>query len=462
MGIFGALSTAVTGLRAQSYAMENISGDIANSQTTGFKRLDTSFVDLVSEAPSNRAISGSVLAYSRATNTVQGDLTTNDNPTYMAINGSGFFVVDDSVNNVDNRPIFSGINKYTRRGDFEIDRYGYLKNGAGYYLKGLPVDTSTGNISGTVPEVVRIVNDFQPSRPTSVITYKANLPSYPRTPSIDGSVTTTANQELLKPADFSSGNPLSTSLGGTGVVLGSDADTFIANSIDGGGITCYDANGTEAKVQMRWAKTSNTDGAETWNLFYQSNSNPGNTDAAWTNLNQNYVFGTDGKMNPAVTNVTIPALAVDGTTLGSIVLQHGTGGVTQYADAAGTVNTTEFEQNGYAAGQLASIAIDSNGGVVGTYTNSRTQKLAQIQLAVFKAADSLTRSDGGVFLENSESGSPVLSSSGSIQGGALESSNVDVADEFTKLIVTQQAYTANTRVVTTGNQMLQETLNMLR
>ncbi len=462
MGIFGALSTAVTGLKAQSYAMENIPGDIANSQTTGFKRLDTSFVDLIPDAPSNRAIAGSVLAYSHATNTVQGDLKTSDNPTHMAINGTGFFIVDDSVNNVDNRPIFSGINKYTRRGDFEIDRYGYLKNGAGYYLKGLPVDNTTGNITGTVPEVVRIVNDFQPARPTSVINYKANLPAYPRTPSIDSSVTAAPNQELLKPADFAAANPLSTALGGTGHVLGSDTDTFISNSIDGGGLTTYDANGTEVKVQLRWAKTSNVDNAETWNLFYQTNTNPANTDVAWQNLNQNYVFGSDGKMNPEVTNLTIANLTVDGTSLGATVLQHGTGGLTQYADAAGTVNTTDFDQNGYAAGQLASIAIDENGGVIGTYTNSRTQKLAQIQLAVFKASDALTRQDGGVFLENSDSGSPVLTSAGSIQGGALESSNVDVADEFTKLIVTQQAYTANTRVVTTGNQMLQETLNMLR
>src|SRR2546421_1680195 len=90
MGIFGALTTAVTGMRAQSFALENISGNIANSQTTAFKRLDTSFEDLIPDQIPSKQLSGSVSANSRATNTVQGDLQGASNGTFMAINGQGF------------------------------------------------------------------------------------------------------------------------------------------------------------------------------------------------------------------------------------------------------------------------------------------------------------------------------------------------------------------------------------
>ena len=103
MGIFGALTTAVTGLRAQSFALENISGNIANSQTTGFKRIDTSFQDLIPDNPPTKQLSGSVLALSRATNTVQGDLQSASIGTFMAINGDGFFVVQKPASFVDNR-----------------------------------------------------------------------------------------------------------------------------------------------------------------------------------------------------------------------------------------------------------------------------------------------------------------------------------------------------------------------
>lgn len=140
MGIFGALTTAVTGMKAQSYALENVSGNIANSQTTGFKRIDTSFQDLIPESDLNKQSAGSVTATSRATNTVQGDIQGASVSTFMAINGQGFFVVQKPDNFADGNPAFSGVDLYTRRGDFQIDQNGYLVNGAGYYLMGIPIE----------------------------------------------------------------------------------------------------------------------------------------------------------------------------------------------------------------------------------------------------------------------------------------------------------------------------------
>ena len=128
MGIYGAMSTAVTGLRAQSFALENISGNIANSQTTGFKRIDTDFMDLIPDAPQKRQTAGSVLAQSRSTNNIQGDIKGTSTETNMAINGNGFFVVEPPIGMSDGDTLFAGANYYTRRGDFELDNGGYLVN----------------------------------------------------------------------------------------------------------------------------------------------------------------------------------------------------------------------------------------------------------------------------------------------------------------------------------------------
>ena len=151
MGIFGALTTAVTGLRAQSFALENISGNIANSQTTAFKRVDTSFLDLIPDNPPSKQLAGTVAATARATNTVQGDFQSASIGTFMAINGDGFFVVQKPSSFTDGRPTFDGSDLYTRRGDFQTDKDGFLVNGAGYYLMGIPVDAKTGNLAGSVP-----------------------------------------------------------------------------------------------------------------------------------------------------------------------------------------------------------------------------------------------------------------------------------------------------------------------
>ena len=118
---------------------------------------------------------------SRSTNTVQGDIQNASIATFMAINGDGFFVVQKPSNFADNNPVFDGIDLYTRRGDFQVDKNGYLVNGAGYYLMGIPVDATTGNLVGSVPQLLQFQNDFLPAQPTTQIEYRANLASSPLT-----------------------------------------------------------------------------------------------------------------------------------------------------------------------------------------------------------------------------------------------------------------------------------------
>lgn len=664
MGIFGALNTAVTGMKAQSYALENVSGNIANSQTTAFKRIDTSFQDLIPDNIPSKQLAGGVIASARATNTVQGDIQGASVGTFMAINGDGFFVVQKPTSVQDNTPIFGGSDYYTRRGDFQPDKNGYLVNGAGYYLMGLPVDPATGNTTGSVPQLLQFQNDFLPAQRTTTVQYRANLAAYPMTNNHDTNI---PGSELLNPANFSAnpvagppapaqilgsganlspdavavrtgiidlstlssaggtleingtpitisagdnaaavlaaingqtgttgvtaslngsnrlvltsanadtniniggastlsllgelgltvgttnatnlltqnavgqgqtmtiqvgGNPaltitfgtgigqvstlaeLSTALagltGGTGSVntsngnvtitaanmvdtitmggtvthsvfgiqtlsglpsngnvLANDERAFLDASLGGGAITAYDVSGTAVNVQLRWAKVDSSlyGGTDTWNLFYQVNSNATGTQAAWTNAGVNYSFGANGQMSPLVSTLQLNNVVIDGISLGTLQVNHGSGGITQFADPNGNAQVNLLQQNGYPAGELQTISISEKGRIVGSYSNGRTIDLAEITLANFTGAEFLKRIDGGAFEATDESGTPTYGASGKIIGSALEGSNTDIADEFTKLIVTQQAYSANTRVISTANDMTKELLNMLR
>jgi flagellar hook protein FlgE len=627
MGIFGALTTSVAGLASESYALENISGNIANSQTTAFKRIDTSFEDLIPQTGNTTQLAGSVTANSRSTNTIQGSVQSAAVSTYMAINGDGFFAVQKPGSFTDNNPIFTGVDNYTRRGDFSLDKNGFLVNGAGYYLEGVKIDSTTGNPVGSTPTVLKFQNDFLPSQATTQIQYRANLASYPLTTKHD---TTIPGSELLRPADFGTNpqvagtqpppfsdntktgtavnsklttttaitgatllkggantdslsasftisdtivvtttNPspplyptagaqtiaffdsgaggtagtaanttyldlnsatvnnvlttidqitgnlpggtasavsggavtlhtgtindlaiTSTSAGfaalglsspvnqprngggsvGKGVVVATDNQTFLDESVSGGATTAYDGNGAPVNLQFRWAKmdsaTLGVGHTDTWNLFYQTNPNAtGSTVPAsdeWVNAGTNFTFGSNGEMNPTIGQITLPNLTVSGTSLGNVTVSFGTGGLTQFADTNGNVQVNQLQQNGFAAGQLQSVSVSNAGRVVGAYSNGRNIDLAEVSVATFNGANFLKRLDGGAFAVTNESGQALFGKGGSISGSSLEASNTDIADEFTKLIVTQQAYSANTKVITTANTMVSDLLNVIR
>lgn len=453
MGIYGALATAVSGLKAQSFALEHVSGNIANSQTTGFKRTDVSFADLVPTSPYYKQLAGGVQSFTRATNNVQGDVVSADVSTYMGINGDGFFVVQQPSGSSDGNTTFGGVDYYPRRGDFQFDAEGYLVNGAGYYLMAMAVDPQTGNVSGSTPEPVQITNDLLAAKQTTTVNLRANLPAYPLTANADPD---TPGSELLDPADFNN-DPTT---GNDEVVQGQDSDTFIDNSISGGAITVYDSNGASVDVQFRWAKTS--DSPDTWNLFYQSDADATGVNTAWVNVGEDYIFNSSGQLTPDINTVTLSGLTINGTTVGDVDISHGSAGITQYSDDDGAVQVTELAQNGYTAGELEGVSISDDGRIVASYTNGETVDLYEVQLAAFNAANRLQKLDGGAFAVTQDSGEPILGATGTILGAALESSNTDIADEFTKLIVTQQAYSASTRIVTTSDEMLSEVLNMIR
>ena len=156
MGIFDALTTAVGGLQSQSFALQNISGNIENASTVGYKGIDTSFEDLIPDALNPQSqVAGGVTALAQQTITTQGTVSSSTVATNIAINGDGFFDVQKPTGTTDGTPTFNGVTDYTRAGDFQVNAQGYLVNGAGYYLMGVPVDAQTGNPEGSVREIRR-------------------------------------------------------------------------------------------------------------------------------------------------------------------------------------------------------------------------------------------------------------------------------------------------------------------
>ncbi|TPQ39052.1 flagellar hook-basal body protein [Bradyrhizobium guangdongense] len=254
---------------------------------------------------------------------------------------------------------------------------------------------------------------------------------------------------------------------GTGTVIGNDIATFTKESISGGAVTAYNAAGTPVNLQLRWAKTDSaslgTGHADTWNLFYQTDPNATGTTVGWINTGQAFTFASDGSLtSPTGSGITIPNVSVSGQTLGSVSFNISSGGLTQYASTSGAVTINTITQNGYAAGQLRSVAVNNNGLVVGTFSNGQNLDLAQVTLSHFNGTNYLKALDGGAYAVTDQSGPAIAGASGAISGSSLEGSNTDIADEFTKLIVTQQAYSANTKVITTANSMVQDLLNVLR
>ncbi len=660
MGIFDALNTAVAGLQAQSFALQNISGNIANSQTTGYKETDTYFEDLVSAAALGQQTANGVTAGSVATNTVQGTIQSTSVSTDMAINGDGWFVVSQPTGTSDNQPVFSGVDDYTRAGDFQLNSGGYLVNGAGYYLMGVPINPTTGNPVGSSPQVLQFTNDFVPAQATTAITYQLNLPSTPKSGMLSGSdfeanplagaapaavitgsgatlspdavatgtgsVSTTTGATLASlginsgdtitindgtnpvftytstgsdnvsnlisainaantggtlnvSASLSSGGNLvltgtngtaSITVGGTATadtaigfgagansfqpvnlltqgavapgdtmtvsvngtptvitfgtgtnqvatlaqlqtaiggisgltgtvntangdisltsnndiildgsptallsefginkdaaypsndtVIANDVSTFTSQSIDGGSITSYDQEGNAVNVQFRWAQT----GTGSWQLFYQSNSNATGTQAAWQNVGTVFNFNSSGQLSPPLSSVTLQNLTVNGDNLGNVQLNFGSGGLTQYANTSGTAQVSQLQQNGFAAGQLQSVAVDGQNQITGTFSNGQTIPLAQITLATFNGQNALQALNGGAYAATVDSGPPIYGATGTVSGSSLEASNVDIATQFSDLIVAQQAYSANARVMTTADQMIQSLLQVIQ
>jgi len=453
MGIFGALQTAVAGLRSQSYAMENISGNVANSQTVGYKRMDTSFVDLVIDRPREQAIAGSVRAQSNQAISLQGDILPTGKNTNIAINGSGFISVSQISGFRDGQPVFSENNLFTRRGDFQLDKDGYLVNGAGMYLRGDSI-----NLEGLITStngILRITDTTVPASATEQVEYSAVLPSTAGTNNYNSNNVDTVADDPATGAPFNAGTWPN--------IQADQSSTFLSRTISGGSVVVYNEAGAPIDLQLRWGKLDNDE----WSLYYQNNSSATGADPMWTRLGTDPIeFQPNGTLDPgSPTSYSIAAgTEINGQALSEpLNINFGAEGLRQFAVPNNLIQGLELSQDGYPAGVLQDISVSSDGRISGIYSNGQSFAIARVAIAQFAAPNMLKPRDGGTFEQTIDSGQPTFSPEGArIIGGAVEQSNADIAEEFTKMIITQQAYTANTRVVTTSQQMMEATINMVR
>lgn len=432
MSLFGAMDTAISGLSSQSAAFGNISDNIANSQTTGFKRVDTTFLNyLTTSTPTNNE-PGAVAAQPQYVNTVQGAITQSDNPLALAISGQGFFAVSQAQGTATGGTTFNPQPFYTRAGDFQMNKSGYLVNGAGDYLSGWLAQPG-GTIDTTMLAPIQISQAIYQPVASSNVTLAANLP-----PGGNPGTTTPATQSPITSnvsVYDAQGQSHQLTLSFTSAGASSNNWTMTVtddqgNTIGTGSLT-FASDGTLASVTQAGTTTSTTGAAAALTLATSYPASGGG------NQSINLDLGTIG----------------------------GTSGLTQFAASGFTLGG--ISQDGVPPGSFSSVTMNTNGGVVVNYANGQTRTVAQVPLATFAAPDALQSQNGASFTATTNSGpalmdAPGANGAGGLVTSSLESSNVDVASQFSQLIVAQQAYSANAKTVTTANTMMQATLDMVR
>lgn len=361
-------------------------------------------------------------------NTVQGTVSQSDNPLSLAISGQGYFSVSQGSSSGNGTTAFSIQPAYTRAGDFQLDKSGYLVNSAGNYLNGWKVDAS--GVSDTTNLKPILVNQatFNPVA-TSQMTVSANL--------------------------VPSATPLPT-----------PAPT--ASSVE----DVYDQEGTAHQLTLTYTAT----GANTWSVGVADDTGASIgtanlTFAANGTLSEVVSGGVDnttaGSAATMTLTTTYPATSPAGAGTQSIALNLGaigsTTGLTQFAGTAYTPRG--ISQDGVPPGSFSSLTTTSAGGIIANYDNGQSRTIAQVPITTFQAPDQLQRLDGSAFSATLASGNPLTQASGNNGAGkidtqSVEASNVDISSEFTKLIVAQQAYSANAKLITTANDLLQVTVNM--
>ncbi|MDQ2678154.1 MAG: flagellar hook protein FlgE [Actinomycetota bacterium] len=417
--------SAVSGLRNHQTMMDVVGNNIANVNTSGFKSSTTVFQDVLSQTLRGAGAAGAntggtnpaqVGLGSRVagttTNFSQGALQLTGRSTDLAIQGDGFFVVNQG-----------GQQLYTRAGSFSPDALGRLVTQTGAMLQGWQADAA-GNVNsnGAVGDIVIPVGDIiAPVRTTSV--------------ELGGNL----------PADAEIG-------------------ASIANSIE-----VYDGQGNPVTLRFEFTKTA----ANAWSAEYRFVDAGGvlqPTPPAAGNAVTNgaLTFGADGELTSGY-GLTIAGGTVPGFAGGEdIAISLGDAGAPNRLSQFGTLSSVAaIGQDGSAAGSLQSFTIGQDGLIVGSYTNGGNRVIGQVALASFNNPEGLEKTGGSNYRPSINSGLAQLGVAGQggrglLAAGTIEMSNVDLAAEFTNLIVAQRGFQANSRVVTTSDELLQELVNIKR
>ncbi len=406
-------SIPLSGLTAASQALSVISNNLANLNTVGFKESRASFRDLFYQAFGTNGANdpiqvGEGVALGSVTPTFTGgNLEGTGVPTDAAITGNGFFVTEQN-----------GVQSFTRAGNFTVDSQGQLTTQDGQLVMGYPAVNGVVSPSQSLAPLVINHGQLIPANPTTAIQTQTNL----------------------------------------------DASAAVGTSFSTP-ITVFDSLGTSHVLTYAFTKTASN--AWSYNITLPA-ADTGGAGAPTVISTGNVTFNPDGTLaTPAapVTGIAITGL-VDGAANLNVTwnLQDANGNslLTQSSAPSATANTF---QNGYGSGTLSDFSITSDGTIEGSFTNNQTLALGQIVLANFANPQGLLRLGENSFQTTLSSGAPAIGTAGSggrgtITGGSLEQSNVDIATEFSNMIITQRGYQANARVVTTFDQLTQDTINM--
>lgn len=449
MSLFGSLFSGVSGLSAQSRAMGMISDNIANVNTTAYKGTQAQFANLVTGDSSARTYNpGGVRAFASRTVASQGLIQSTASPTDAAISGGGFFVVSG-------QPDSSGERVYSRAGAFTPDRLGNLRTASGYYLQGWALDANqqVADMNTLTTVNIRAVDGIAAAT-TKLTVREANL---------DAEQAAYTSLPAYAAGDLTA---YAASGGASGVEPHFSRETAV-----------FDSQGRRRDLTISFLR----EGAPgTWRV--EVHADPATVDAA-THPNGLVASGTvtfDGtgklgsvSLTPLSAGATADEVGIiweagSGVSPSSIAVDLGTVGESDgLAQLATSTRVESVAQNGAEVGKLNGVSIDEAGYVIGSFTNGQERRLYQLPIATFANPGSLGARSGNVFAQTDASGDANLRAAGvggagTVAPAALEAANVDLADEFTRMIVTQRAYSANARVISTTDEMLDELIRLRR
>ncbi len=437
-----AMNTAVSALQAQSAALSVISQNLANSSTTGYKSVSTSFLDLVIQQGSGTAITaGGVRATTTQNVDSQGVIASASASTDMAVDGKGFFAVTAGLDGTDT--------EYTRDGEFATNSSGYLVlSGTDYYLKGWATD-ATGKVTSTNTSSVNSlttinIGDYARSNgtPTTSYTLDANLPAEAQS---DTSSYT---------AGFSTTMTVYDSLG-TAQYVGV---TFVPNGSNTWTMTVGDP--TNSTGSTTTGTLTNTTSGDTYSYTVTFNSD-GSLDTVTV------PSGSDAVLTPSGSPEIDVGSWTDGASASTISTDLSSMTQVDSGETSPTLSVTSTSQDGIGAGTLSSVSISTAGVVTAKYSNGQSIPIYKIPLVTFANDDGLEAVSNNVYEQTSACGDPILSSAGSngtgtIEGGDLENSTVDTSTQFSNMIVCQQAYSAAAQVISSDKTMFSALLDVVR
>ncbi len=411
MSLYSAFYSGLSGLSSNANALNVVGNNLSNINTVGFKGSSTTFSDIFSSTLSGVAIAGNgdPIQFGLGTqvngvsqNFSQSSFQSASSALDMAIQGNGFFTLKTA----------SGQQVYTRDGSFSKDNNGFLVSSDGSNVLGYAIDPVTGALAAAAAPIQIS------SGATSKAQATANI-----TPGVNLNASATVGATLASP------------------------------------IQVFDSQGNAQSLVVTYTKAA---ASNTWTYAVT-----GPTGATIGGANTGTItFDANGNIvpmaNPTVNITWPPSNGAAASTITLKLTSGGIGNITQYAAPSATSSSA---QDGYAAGTLSSLAVDQNGIITGTFTNGQIQKLAQVALTTFNNVNGLIQAGNNAWTQSLASGSPSIGVAsqggrGGILGSNLELSNVDVATEFTNMILNQRGYEANSKIITTTDQLLQATLAM--